>query len=461
MTVSRINLPWAAIAIAAAVCLLSLGYWGGVPTGASEAQYWTQLALLVAIIAGFALAGWHFLLRPMPAGVRKPARHELPVTTRQRIALLLTGGIVSTAIGALWDEQWHRNYGIPFGEDFFWRPHILIYFGFGAAILAGCYALYILNRDLRGSFQQRFRANPLVGLLILNAAFMLYALPADPVWHLIIGDDLTAWSLPHLILLASLVMTQLLAVALHCSTIPVDAWRNVTQLRRSDLLPIVGMAAVSLGQLQILLIDWDSSLMGVTPEMLGLYRPEWLMAANMLAVMAVVGMIATRSLRLVGAATAAGLLALAVRWTVIQLLEAHNLQVVAWLAALLPLVAIDIHAWICARSGQSLTWRGTAMAMILASIPNAVVIRAIYPMEPVGILPYAAAVIAVCVGACWLSDKIASAMGRQPTPAGSDRAAGRAFVAGIQRGTGGLCGHLHPHGHAAGLRCARSFKIPP
>ena len=416
MTASRINLPWAAIAIAAAISLLSLGYWGGIPTGASESQFWTQIALLVAIIAGFALAGWHLLLRPLPAGVRKPTRHHLPIATRQRIALLLTGGIVSTAIGALWDEQWHRNYGIPFGEDFFWRPHILIYFGFAAAILAGCYALYILNRDLRGSFQQRFRANPLVGLLILNAAFMLYALPADPVWHWIIGEDLTAWSMPHLILLASLCMTQLLAVALHCSTVPADAWRNITRMRRSDLLPIVGMAAVSLGQLQILLIDWDGSLMGVTPEMLGLYRPEWLMAANLLGVMALVGIIATRSLRLVGAATAAGLVALAGRWTVIQLLGAHNLQVAAWVVALLPLVAIDMVAWICARSGQNMTWRGAAIAMILASIPNAIVIRAIYPMEQVGILPYAVAVIAVCAAVCWVVDKIASAMASQPAP---------------------------------------------
>ena len=51
----------------------------------------------------------------------------------------------------------------------------------------------------------------MVGLLILNAAFLLYALPADPVWHLIFGEDITAWSVPHLILLISFVLTQLLA----------------------------------------------------------------------------------------------------------------------------------------------------------------------------------------------------------------------------------------------------------
>lgn len=416
MFASKVNLPWAAIAMAAVICFVSLGYWGGIPSGASESQFWAQVGLLLAIIVGFALASWHLLLRPLPAGVRKPNRHQLPVATRQRIALLLTGGIVSTAVGAFWDEQWHRNYGIPFGEDFFWRPHILIYVGFAAAILAGFYALYILNRDLRGSFQQRFRANPLVGLLILNAAFMLYALPADPVWHWIIGEDLTAWSVPHLILLASLAMTQLLAVALHCSTVPVDAWRMVTQLRRSDLLPIVGMAAVSLGTLQILLIDWDQTLVGVTPGMLGLYRPEWLLAANLLGIMALVGVVTSRSLRLVGAATSLGLLALATRWTLIQLLDAHNLQLAAWVAALLPLLAIDIHAWICARGGQTLTWRGTAVAMILASIPNAIVIRAIYPLEQSEILPYAVAVVAVTLGASWLVDKIASALTSQPAP---------------------------------------------
>ncbi len=408
------RLGWVLMVAAGILMFFSLGYWGGIPRGASDTGFFLQALLLLVIIGGFGLAGWHLLLRPLPAGARAPAPYTLPVGLRQRLALLMTGGIVSTVLGAVWDEQWHREYGIPFGEDFFWRPHIMIYFGFGAAILSGSYALWLINRDMRGSFQQRFRANPLLGLLILNAAFMLYALPADPIWHWTIGEDLSAWSVPHLILLASLAMTQLLAIALHGPPAGAKGWRTLLQPRRHDLLPIVGLAGLSMGLYQILLIDWDLLIVGLTPASLGLYRPEWLLAACLTGVVALVGAVATRSLKCVGAATALGLLALAMRWGMIQVLGADNLQWVAWVAALLPLFAIDLYAWACMRRGQSMSWGGAALSLILASVPNALIIRELYQPEPSSLLSYALAVITVSLCASWFTHQVATALERQP-----------------------------------------------
>ena len=41
--------------------------------------------------------------------------------TRAVLALILASGGIGIAVGAVWDELWHRRYGLPFGEDLFWR----------------------------------------------------------------------------------------------------------------------------------------------------------------------------------------------------------------------------------------------------------------------------------------------------------------------------------------------------
>ena len=134
-----------------------------------------------------------------------------------------------------------------------------MYFGFATAIGAGFWALLYLNHHLRGNFQQRFRSNSLVGLLILNGAFLLYALPTDPLWHWTFGEDITAWSMPHLILLTSFVLTQVLALALHASTWRRQKWHVIFRLRLNDGLSLVILAAIQLLWLQLMLIDWDAT----------------------------------------------------------------------------------------------------------------------------------------------------------------------------------------------------------
>ena len=177
------------------------------PAGAQAGAFWAQIGLFFVVICIFVALFWHLLLRPLAPKLRQPALDSLSLRQRGTLVLLLGSGSWAIVIGAFWDELWHRVYGIPFGEDFFWRPHLLMYFGFASAIGLGFWGLYYLNRHLRGNFQQRFRSNIIISLLILNAAFMLYVLPADPFWHWTFGEDLTAWSIPHLILLLSFLLT--------------------------------------------------------------------------------------------------------------------------------------------------------------------------------------------------------------------------------------------------------------
>lgn len=414
MTTLNQRLGWTLTASAGVGVFVAFTLWGGIPAETNAGLFWLQAGLFLLVICAFVLAFWHLLVRPLAPRLRQPQRVALTFRAREILALILASGGIATFIGGVWDELWHRSYGIPFGEDLFWRPHLLMYFGFATAALAGFWALLYLNRHLRGNFQQRFRSNTVAGLLILNAAFLFYALPADPLWHWIFGEDITAWSIPHLILLTSFILTQLLALDLHVSTWRRHEWHVIFRLRLSDSLSLLIVAAIQLLWLQLMLIDWDAALAGISFETLGLYRPEWLLAATLLSCVAFTGVIATRVLRCAGAATAAGLLALVIRVGLIHLLEAEMLQFVAWLAALLPLLAIDIWAYYCsAIRKREPGWRGTAVAVIAAMAVNVFVIRSLYNLGDANNLAYAAAVIVTGFGMSWFANRVAEALLRQ------------------------------------------------
>ena len=185
------RLGWTLAASAGVIIFVAFTIWGGIPTESNVAIFWLQAGLFLLVICAFVLVFWHLLVRPLAPNLRKPQKVAMTFRAREILALLLASGGIAIFIGGVWDEIWHRNYGIPFGEDLFWRPHLLMYFGFATAVFSGFWALLYLNRNLRGSFQQRFRSNTVAGLLILNAAFLFYALPADPLWHWIFGEDIT------------------------------------------------------------------------------------------------------------------------------------------------------------------------------------------------------------------------------------------------------------------------------
>ncbi len=408
------RLPWIIAGAAGVGLFVAFAVWGGIPADVSAAAFWVQSAVFLLVICAFVIAFWHLLVRPLAPGLRQPQKQALTFRARELLALILAFGGFATIVGGLWDEVWHRSYGIPFGEDLLWRPHLLIYFGFATFSACGFWALLYLNRHLRGNFQQRFRANTMVGLLIMNAAFLLYALPADPVWHLIFGEDITPWSVPHLILLISFVVTQLLALDLHVSTWRRHEWHVIFKLRLDDSLSLLILAAMQMLWLQLMLIDWDAAIIGLTVSPSDMYRPEWLLAANLTACVAFVGVIATRVTRCTGAATAAGLLALVSRLILIRLFDAEMLQVAAWLAALLPLIAIDIWAYYSsAIRKREPSWRGTAIAVIAAMVLNAPLTRSLYQLPNSDDLAYAAAIIATAGGMSWFANQVAGAMLRQ------------------------------------------------
>src|SRR5215510_3316237 len=130
--------------------------WSGVPSGDRALPFWIGVAVLITMLAAFSVVAWNLLVRPLPAG---QIIEEQPIKASYRLALALLLGVgrLGVTVGAFWDEIWHRQYGIPFGKDFFWRPHLLMYFNMAVAIGLAFAGLYLISRWGHGTLQQRFR----------------------------------------------------------------------------------------------------------------------------------------------------------------------------------------------------------------------------------------------------------------------------------------------------------------
>jgi hypothetical protein len=353
------------ISIVIIATIAAFAFWSGVPSGDRALPFWIGVIVLFAMLGGFGLATWHLLFRPIPAG-KVVAEQPIKAAHRQALALLLGMGGVGIIVGTFWDEVWHRQYGIPFGEDFYWRPHLIMYFGFLVAMGLALAGLYIIGRHGQGNIQQRFRANPVIGLLILSGTLLTYVLPADPVWHTIYGNDLTAWSIPHLVLIANFVLILLLAAGIHMSAQPHRKWASPRRLRLVDMLPFLMFATTSLMWNQFFLVEWDAGASFV------LERPEWLLPVLIVSGAAFIGVIANHTLRTYGAATLSGLLALVMRFALIKLFGVEKIMFVnAWVLALPSMILIDL--WYAYRPGARLG------AGIAAAVGMMIVLLTIYP----------------------------------------------------------------------------------
>jgi hypothetical protein len=298
------------IVIGVLALLVAFSVWGGLPRQ-NVGAFWLGVGIMVAVLFAFGAAIWHLLVRPLPAGQAVPSLRAFPASSRQIIAVLLGLGGVSIIVGAFWDEVWHRRYGVPFGEDFFWRPHLMLYFGFLVVSALGFVSYLTLMRSGQGTLQQRFRSSPVMGMLIIASGFLLFALAADPLWHSIYGVDITAWSMPHLVIVMCFTSIILLSAAVHLTNRPVREWRSLARLEGGDLLPLVMFGALLTAMLQLLTTEWDGAPAVLRNALRD--RPEWLLPALQVGCAGFVGALANHSLRMVGAASIAGVTAFAAR----------------------------------------------------------------------------------------------------------------------------------------------------
>ncbi len=296
------------------VILAILTLMAGLPPADQIPAFVIGVVVLIAVIVGIGLLAWHLMLRPLPAGVQVVEQPLLTTRARQIIALILTLGPLSIGIAGVWDEIWHSKYGIPFGEDFFWRPHLLLYFGLTTLIFVGGWSWWTMMRKGKGTLQQRFRANPLMGISFLGGLFTIYAVGADPIWHRFYGADIAPWSLPHLLILLLILVMGLLGITYHKSLMPQQEWRlGINFTVRNVLITLVLVGAL-LDYLLIFTIQWyaaNSSAKQLTQIM---NYPDWMMAVFIGFLATFFGVLTLHSTRQIGTATLVGALTLLARF---------------------------------------------------------------------------------------------------------------------------------------------------
>lgn len=246
------------------VIFIVLTLLAGLPPADSMGSFIFGIGVLIAVTTLIGAAAWHLLLRPLPAGVTVTPQTLISPLAKSIIALLLTLGTLSIGIAGVWDEIWHSKYGIPFGEDFFWRPHLLLYFSFLTLIILGGWSWWTLMNRGKGTLQQRFRATPLLGVSFFAGAFTIYAVSADPIWHKLYGSDIAPWSVPHLLILTMILVMGLLATAYHKSLMPAREWRMGINFAWRDVLIVLVWVGALVDYMLIFTIQWYAAAGGTS-----------------------------------------------------------------------------------------------------------------------------------------------------------------------------------------------------
>jgi hypothetical protein len=351
--------------------LVTLARWGGVPAQ-HQALFYAGVGALILVLVIFSFLAWYLFLKPLP-------KHQtitvtpLSVGVRQTIAILLILGNINMVVGGFWDEVWHRRYGVPFGEDFFWRPHLMMYAGLLIAMLLAAVSTLLLWRKGKGTLPQRFRANPSLGFLVLLGALLVYILPSDPLWHQFYGGDLSAWSLPHILLFISFAGISLVGIAILLTTLPKRTWR-FPGFNFADVLMIVASAFTFLMTLQLFSTEWDGLSSIQAPNSSPFWqRPEWLFPVLILASALFFISVASEITKRVGTATLVVVLAIAARFCLIQIFDFDRATTYPWLLSLAPALAYD--GWLLYRlrenkgSSSLLGYLIACLAFAVVSLP--------------------------------------------------------------------------------------------
>jgi hypothetical protein len=327
----------------ALLVLLAATYWGGAANPGP--LLYAGVALLIGVIIAFAALTWWLFLSSLPAKRSRPYEAKSTPLVRQTLVVLviICGGLF--AVGGFWDELWHREFNTPFGEDFWWRPHQLIY---GSLALGAIFALgglaYVLRE--KGDLRRRFRAEPGIALLALVSGYLMFSVPIDPIWHEIYGVDISAWSLPHIMLAMGFTFVMLVAVALQLSLVPRAGWRGLGGLRIQEMLALLPIAWGYLIFTQIATAEWEGlRAIGTDMSVPGFWsRPEWLYPVVVIMVGVFIGAFALHALQRAGAATLLALMVFGLRAIMLGAFGGGSvgLSAQSHLLAALVLVAMDV-----------------------------------------------------------------------------------------------------------------------
>jgi hypothetical protein len=324
-----------------------------VSVGGPRVPEWEGWLVLGSLLVIFAVLVWWLYLSPVASGSGQSRPEPMSVGARHVLAGLVLLSGLSFVVGARWDELWHRLYG-GFGDDFLWPPHLMIY---GSLGLNSAFAGFGLATAARGSggLRQRFRANPLVGLLGLVAAYQLASIPSDLIWHRIIGPDISAWSLPHFLLVLSTSAVIVIGFALALAGAKRRDWRVGGWPSAAELTVIALVVVSTLSLLQFGVTEWEwHDGIGIP-----FGRATWVYPVVVLTIGVAESHLALFGLRRVGAATAVIAVSLVVQAAFVVYARGvlpPGPSLVSHLLLLPPAIALDL---LYATRRSRASWFGT------------------------------------------------------------------------------------------------------
>lgn len=353
-----------------------LGVWGGLPPQEEIPFFILGIILLIIVTMASGFAAWHFLLRPLPEGLKQVDEPLISPAQRQWIAILFGVSAIGLTIGAIWDEVWHRIYGIPFGDDFFWRPHQMMYFGFLVVIGMGLFGWYLILFRAKGTLQQRFRADPIVGISVLIGTFLMYSLPVDPLWHGIYGADISAWSLPHIVLTYTFAAIAIMMATVQLSIMPKRSWASILRIEGRDVVLIIICSFVLTPTLLLLTSEWDM----ITPDRIAnpndmvMMRPDWMLPAFLVFCASFTAVLTNHIVQRYGAGTLAVIVSFLTRSLMLSYFSDDGISANNWLLCIPVALAIDICYAIWMRRKQQppsylITAAAAVMGMTLIGYP--------------------------------------------------------------------------------------------
>lgn len=345
-----------------------LGIWGGLPPESERLAFIGGMVFLIAMTILSGAAVWYLMLRPLPANHKIISEPLVNPVYRQVMAILLAISAISLTVGGVWDEIWHRDFGLPFGEDLFWRPHLLMYGAFLIVIFLAVFGWFTILRRGRGTLQQRFRADPILSYITLLGTFLIYSLPFDPLWHMIYGADISAWSVPHIILGGTFLITTILFTATQLSILQKRRWQSILSFNLNDGLMIVILSFLAPPLLQLLVLEWSMTGGTVNPNSVVAQRPDWMLPTLLTLASVFIVTFVTHALKRVGVGTVILVIAFVFRSLLITLADNVQISAIMWALVIPPAIGIDIYyAYVYSRQGKIPSWIGVALAATITS----------------------------------------------------------------------------------------------
>lgn len=385
---------------------VALSILAGMPSAANLTAFIIGLVVLFVVVIALFAFSWYLLYKPLPAHYKIESTSPLSRLMRQGLAMLMVlSSLIGTA-GGLWDVAWHTYYGLPFGPDFLWRPHQLIYFSLFAPILIAAFIWIQTVRKGKGTLQQRFRADKPLSILMLGGLFMLVVLPMDPIWHLIYAEDLTGLSVPHTLftLANTVIFTGYWSILLSYTPLRQN-WEGIWKARIVEFL-IALIGATTLVTLLIVVAgDWEMVMTGSDklPNLPSLVsaRPDWALVAMLSFASAWVSSVTQYSSRLYGIASLSMILGIVIRQSLFIFFNNAFEGYGTWLVLSPLIISLDVLAWLGAkRGGQFPFWQRALVLTLFGTLITLPLINVFFSYPTVTLSNAPILVIAMFISSC-------------------------------------------------------------